>query len=227
MKSIKIVSMTFALLTLVSLGSSPLTADPVSILDVATGETYTLFDVDATGRILMSQKSPVTPIRTLSTPPSIAALLADTKPLSTGDYVAKRPSFSAIITPGSGGSITSYNFHILNAGTQAVIASGSVTTPETPPTSAITAEFQPSNNLPSDTSLFLRVIASGDTGLISSSDSALFSVSGAFKLSTVFNSPNPFNPNLEPTYIEYQSHDGRTPSIDPRDGPIKALLLLG
>ena len=180
-------------------------AEDIQIKDTATGEVFYITLVPGS-RALAARSSKATlsgaKLQSAATP-SITALTLDGKTIETNDYVALRPTLKATLSPGTSSDIASYNMRIVDALTQTVVAS---TTNVLSPveTGVITPEFAMPSDLAGGVSYIAIVSARDASGLETSLTSPVFRVEVGFKLQGLINGPNPFNPNQESTYIEYQ-----------------------
>lgn len=135
--------------------------------------------------------------------PSIGAIYADSKRIVVGDYVKSRPDFSVTLSPMSGSDISRYELAVIQVLTDTVIASTSNTIVGGV-TQSIAVTFRPETELQSGYRYYLRAIAIDSNGVAVTENSAEFAIEDGFKFEQVMNSPNPFNPNQELTYLEAQ-----------------------
>jgi hypothetical protein len=195
--------LTIALFTLIF--SIITTAEDLQIKDTASGEIFYIMVVPGS-RALAARSSKAAlssaQLQAAATP-SIMALTLDNKTIQENDYVAINPTLRATISPGSGGDIASYNMRIIDALTQIEIVS---TTNVLSPTSSIALSpvLASSGSFVGGNSYVAIVSARDSGGLEASLRSPVFRIEVDFKMKGLINGPNPFNPNQEPTYIEYQ-----------------------
>jgi hypothetical protein len=180
-------------------------AEDLQIKDTATGEVFYITVVPGS-RALVARSNKATlsgaKLQSAATP-SITALTLDGKTIEPNDYVALRPTLKATLSPGTSSDISSYNMRIVDALTQTVIASTTnVLSPVA--TGMITPEFAMTSDLTGGVSYIAIVSARDASGLETRLTSPVFRVEVGFKLHGLINGPNPFNPNQEATYIEYQ-----------------------
>ena len=180
-------------------------AEDLMIKDTASGEVFYITVVPGS-RALAARSSKTTlasaQLQAAATP-SITALTLDDKTIEANDYVALRPTLKATFSPGTNSDIASYNMRIVDVLTQTVIASTTnVLSPVS--TALITPEFAMPSDLTGGVSYIAIVSARDASGLETRLTSPVFRVEVGFKLQGLINGPNPFNPNQEATYIEYQ-----------------------
>ena len=194
-----------AMALFVALCATNTPAEELRIKDTASGEVFYITVVPGS-RALVARSNKATlsgaKLQAAATP-SITALTLDGKTIEANDYVAVRPTLKATITPGTSSDIASYNMRIVDAVTDAVVVSTTnVLSPVS--TALITPEFALEADLVGGKSYIAIVSARDNSGLETSVSSPVFRVEVDFKLHGLINGPNPFNPNQEATYIEYQ-----------------------
>ena len=169
-----------------------------SIWNVGTGKPLSIVFITG-GMKASSFGSPITALSVDTLAPVISNIQLNGLTLSSGDFASSTPLIIALLNETESG-IATWNISLLDSSNtvlQSQTVSGNSATG-----SAIVVSWNVTSAL-ANGSYTAKVSARDVAGNVGTLTSAQFTV-GSFDLTKVMNSPNPFNPNKNSTFIEYQ-----------------------
>jgi hypothetical protein len=181
-------------------------ASAIPIKDVATDTIYYIqFSEGSQARVMSSGDLLEAGLSSQSVvaTPSILSVTFDGKSIQAEDYTKAQPMVAVTIAPGLNGDVASYNIQVVNVSSMEMVAA---TFSVLSPTSSVTIvpEFLVTPALAGGQRYQVIVRASDSVGGEAVYESEVFQVASQLRIAGAINGPNPFNPLVTPTHIEYQ-----------------------